>query len=319
MNRHSIVLAILLSILASLVAGLNIGVGAVDRALIASVGALFALFVPFFLFGLSDFLRGSLSRPASLALVLVALLLPCLVYFAGTSDYRPTSFIGLVAFMGVPTALVLLARRRPAPVLWDVLAVLAIWLPFDFRLLDGIWSWPEGRASYGLSVVLAVDLALVLFVAYRATPGVGYRFRLGLRDSAIVLGCFLVFSALAIPLGLGIEFIEYTARPFDLLGLLGSFAAILIFIAVPEELLFRGLIQNFLERTWRRDLLALVVAAAIFGAAHLNNGEVPNWSYALMATLAGLFYGLAYRWTGTIFASALVHALVNAVWRAFFR
>jgi membrane protease YdiL (CAAX protease family) len=38
-----------------------------------------------------------------------------------------------------------------------------------------------------------------------------------------------------------------------------------------------------------------------------------------MATVAGVFYGLAFRRSGRLPAPAAVHALVDAVWRQFFR
>ena len=50
-------------------------------------------------------------------------------------------------------------------------------------------------------------------------------------------------------------------------------------------------------------LVTLLVAAVIFGLAHLNNGGFPNWRYASLATLAGLAYGSAWRKTRSIFAS----------------
>jgi len=64
----------------------------------------------------------------------------------------------------------------------------------------------------------------------------------------------------------------------------------------------------------------LIVAAVIFGAAHLNNGPpIPNYRYFLMAGIAGVFYGRAWRSTGSLMASSLTHALVDTFWSMFFR
>jgi membrane protease YdiL (CAAX protease family) len=166
--------------------------------------------------------------------------------------------------------------------------------------------------------VVAVDLVLLLFIPFRRIHGIGYRFRLGLGDARAVLVNFIFFAILAIPLGLGIGFLTFGSASFDLGGFLSSLLAIFVFTAVPEELLFRGLIQNLLDKRWGRGWPSLLVAAAIFGVAHLNNGDIPNWSYALMATLAGVFYGRAFRQSGFLTAPAVVHALVDAVWHAFF-
>ena len=90
------------------------------------------------------------------------------------------------------------------------------------------------------------------------------------------------------------------------------------FTALPEELLFRGIIQNQIGARVRNEWLALALASVIFGLSHLNNSTLnyptPNWMYALMATLAGLAYGYTWRRTGKITASAVVHASVNFVW-----
>lgn len=317
MSRRSVLLGIALALSATVAAGFASDVERFDRELAAALAALFLLLLPFFVLGVAS----ESPRLGRLSVVIgaAALLVPYLLYGWGTGAFRGEALGRLVLFLAVPTCFVLLAGKHPAPSLWDVAAVLAIWLPFDFRLLEGIWTWPEGRGSYGYQAVLAVDLALVLFLLFREVPRLGYRFRLRRRDLRAVLAAFLFVSAAAIPLGLAIDFIEVQDRSFMPLSFLSSFIAILLFIGIPEELLFRGLIQNFLESRWGRNLVSLAVASAVFGAAHLNNGDAPNWSYALMATVAGIFYGLAYRWTGSVFGAALVHALVDAVWRAFFR
>jgi len=39
----------------------------------------------------------------------------------------------------------------------------------------------------------------------------------------------------------------------------------------------------------------------------------------ILASIAGLFYGWTWRKTNSIFASAIVHALVDVTWHFFFR
>jgi len=53
---------------------------------------------------------------------------------------------------------------------------------------------------------------------------------------------------------------------------------------------------------------SLAAGAAIFGAAHLAAG----WQWALLAGLAGLGYGLAYR-RGGLGAAMLAHFLLNSL------
>lgn len=308
--------AVLLALSVSAAAGLGLHGVSPGPALFAALGALFLLLVPYFFFGL----RPPTGEPSPPSLLWApALLVPYGVYVAGTGAFDDDALLRLVLYVGLPSIFAYLGRGRKGPGLFDLLAVLVIWLPFDLRLLEDIWVWPEGQGAYGLQTVMAVDLAVLLFVVVRGIEGIGYRFQLSRDGARTALVNFVLFSAAAIPLGLGIEFIRYDPDPFDAVGLIGSFLAILLFIGIPEELLFRCLIQNFLDQWLGRGWTSLLLASLVFGAAHLDNDRPPNFAYALMAAIAGFFYGRTFRRTGGLMAPALVHALVDTVWRAVFR
>jgi CAAX protease family protein len=98
-------------------------------------------------------------------------------------------------------------------------------------------------------------------------------------------------------------------------------AALLVtffFVAVPEELFFRGLLQNLLEGRigYRKSLF---VTAVIFGLSHFNKPLPFNWRYVLLATIAGIFYGRAWRDRRRLLASATTHTLVDVIWSLWFR
>jgi membrane protease YdiL (CAAX protease family) len=93
---------------------------------------------------------------------------------------------------------------------------------------------------------------------------------------------------------------------------------ILFFTAWPEELLFRGLLQNMLSRASNSDLAGWWTASILFGFSHITNLGFPNWRYVLLASIAGFFYGWTWRKTGSIFASTLVHAAVDITWHFLF-
>ena len=84
----------------------------------------------------------------------------------------------------------------------------------------------------------------------------------------------------------------------------------LLLVAVAEEALFRGFLQAGLARrlggraggAWT----AIGVAAAAFGVAHHAGGA----AMVLLATAAGVAYGLAYR-HGGLLASVWAHFLLN--------
>jgi membrane protease YdiL (CAAX protease family) len=78
----------------------------------------------------------------------------------------------------------------------------------------------------------------------------------------------------------------------------------LLLVTLVEEALFRGYIQGGLSRHLKNlrhgENLALILASLIFGLAHAGAGS--HW--VLLASLAGVGYGLAYRFGGL--AAALV-------------
>jgi len=72
----------------------------------------------------------------------------------------------------------------------------------------------------------------------------------------------------------------------------------LLLVTLVEEALFRGYIQGGLSRHFKHlpygENLALLLASLLFGLVHLGAG----WQWVLLASLAGVGYGLAYRFGG---------------------
>lgn len=83
--------------------------------------------------------------------------------------------------------------------------------------------------------------------------------------------------------------------------------------ALPEEALFRGVLQEALHRRLPGapdpTLSAAVIAGLAFGLAHMAGGL----SYVLLASVAGIGYGWIYARTGSLAAAALAHTGVNLV------
>jgi membrane protease YdiL (CAAX protease family) len=93
---------------------------------------------------------------------------------------------------------------------------------------------------------------------------------------------------------------------------------IFFFTAVPEELFFRAWVQNLLERRVGRRA-ALVLASILFGLSHFNKRSARfNWRYVLLATIAGVFYGRAWRENRRVPASTITHASVDWLWGLWF-
>ncbi|WUR13480.1 CPBP family intramembrane glutamic endopeptidase [[Empedobacter] haloabium] len=87
----------------------------------------------------------------------------------------------------------------------------------------------------------------------------------------------------------------------------------LLFTCVAEEAFFRGVIQggllNALAGKRHGPAVAIGVASVLFGIAHAGGGV----AMIVLATLAGVGYGLAAWRSGRIEAAILTHFLVNAL------
>lgn len=87
----------------------------------------------------------------------------------------------------------------------------------------------------------------------------------------------------------------------------------LFFTCIAEEAFFRGFIQGHLSQGLSKmrygQALAILLAACLFGLAHHAGGI----KYILLATVAGIGYGLAYHRTLRIEAAILTHFTLNAL------
>jgi len=261
-------------------------------------------------------------RVGSHAGVLVAVVpfLAYLIYLVGTNSFAWWRAAIAAAYTLCPVLLVIPAVGKKPGAWQDYLAILAIFLPLKMRWLNGLWPYPGARIGYVATTLLAINVTLAVFLFVRQLDGIGYNIVWGL-DPALSVGIhFTLLAAIVIPLGTALHFIQFDPTVAHWKSLPADAIGIFLLTAWPEELLFRGLLQNSLTRTLSSESGGWIVASIIFGLAHItNNGVFPNWRYALLATIAGIFYGRTWRKTGSIFPAAIVHALVDTTWHLLFR
>lgn len=297
--------------------GMSLGFGGPDFVLALGVAAgLFA----FELFLAVPRVQGSLQSSFGARLGVIAPLAPLglfLIYSVALHERQWFTVAG-AAYVIAP-ALILAGSAGKSPGTWeDYLAVLVLWLPVEFRLNYHLFPYPP-PLTHTLTILLALSTGVAAFLLLRRLDGAGYAIdwrRCYLWHFAIL---FVVFAAIAIPLGIRIGFIHWEpslsrlrAAPLTIIG-------ILFFTAWPEEFLFRGLLQNMLSKTLKSSWLGLFVAAAIFGLSHILHAPFPNWKYVALASVAGVFYGLAWMRTGSLVPGVLIHALVDISWHILFR
>jgi membrane protease YdiL (CAAX protease family) len=268
--------------------------------------------------GVPDALAARFGTGGGIALGAAAFL-AYLIYGLGTNTFGIWRAVAVGIFVFVPLSLGASAERKLAGAWQDFLLLAGVWVEVKFSPSHWVWPYPSGRLAYVFTVVLALNVALAVFVLMRRVDGIGYSIGWGRRWGLYVLGSFLVFGCIAIPLGTAMHFIAFAPQWHAWSSLLFTSLGIFFFTAWPEEFLFRGLLQNMLAKSCKSDLAGWWAASVLFGFSHITNLGFPNWRYVILASIAGIFYGWTWRKTESIFASAMVHALVDVTWHFLFR
>jgi membrane protease YdiL (CAAX protease family) len=287
----------------------------IANPVIAIVVAGATLWVPVGLWSRNEEALTPIQAVAGLAVLLIPL--GADLIFGARPDTAET-LLRLGAF-ALPVLLVLLTTREQKSRLnfYFASAVLFLWYSVEFGVV------PDTGLPVGAGLIGYMKLALLVLLLYVVTlsqrlADVGFTFSLNRRDWREVLINFAIFAVIALPFGLITGFIKPSTALPSLLDIIGRGLFIFLFIALPEEILFRGVIHRYLERVLRwAQLPTLILSSVIFGAAHLNNP--PNVGYYfILATLAGIFYGRTFLRTGKVVPAAIVHLLVDWLWSVLF-
>ena len=306
----------------------SVWLGYSGRAYAATLTAFALLFLIMLLFAARGVETGLATRFGAGAghLLGAALFLIYLIYALGTDSFTVGRAATAAALVFIPLSVAASAERKPAGTWQDFCIIAGIWVavkPFPnrwgFSMSHWLWPFPGGRLAYVMTVLLCVNVALAAFVLLRRIDGIGYSIGWSRRWSFFVVASFLAFALIAIPLGTGMHFIQLEPQWWEWKSLPLTALGILFFTAWPEEFLFRGLLQNLLSRVSKSEVTGWWTASVAFGFSHITNLGFPNWRYVVLATIAGIFYGWTWRRTGSIFASALVHAAVDTTWHFLFR
>jgi membrane protease YdiL (CAAX protease family) len=257
--------------------------------------------------------------PVWAQIALPALLcIPYSLVAAGAGMFR-LEWLGLYALLPVLIAALLADAASVDPDQhgnWrDLLVLIGLGLAVDLRWFQG--AWPPLLSIF--NKMLLLDAGIYAFVLIRRLDGTGFNLRLRLKDLGIGLREAAFYVPIGLVLGLSLGFLHPHRTWPGILPIAGAWIFTFLFIAVPEELFFRGWLQNILEKRLGRTG-ALILTACLFGLAHFNKRAAGfNWRYVLLAAIAGIFYGRAWRRDRRVASSSVTHATVDAIWSLWLR
>eukprot|EP00007_Cunea_sp_BSH-02190019_P006773 CAMPEP_0174229932 /NCGR_PEP_ID=MMETSP0417-20130205/798_1 /TAXON_ID=242541 /ORGANISM="Mayorella sp, Strain BSH-02190019" /LENGTH=463 /DNA_ID=CAMNT_0015307541 /DNA_START=23 /DNA_END=1414 /DNA_ORIENTATION=- len=232
-----------------------------------------------------------------------SLLFPFMLVACTQVGHNPDTSVGLFFvqllqmcfFVFLPTVLFVyrLPSRYHMDLISDVLAIASIWLPWQFQWLPRVICYLT-RDHY----VYVDDLVIVCLAIYLVTVAIKLR-GLGYTYSALwyeehwgiaLLGGFSFIFLVALPIGLPTGFMSFAARPESFLFYLVKVFDCYFQIAIPDEILFRGLLQNVIEQRLdrllpraRSDDIAELTSRETIESQLDSNGEHPACNTELEA------------------------------------
>jgi len=259
-------------------------------------------------------------------MMVVSAMIPWLVYSVSTGVFALAGFVLLATIVAAVAFwyVILPSAAASDGMFLGMLATIILTRIFTRIYADPI---PKLHIEY-LGHVMLIRVAAMSILALRGGSGAEFRFwptrrewLAGVRWFAVLLPCAaIVYWRLGL--------VEWRPHPLGLPLAAATFFGVLWVLALSEEFFFRGLLQRWLEQ-WLgaavsasrvAPVAALICASILFGAAHLGFAHAfPNWRFALVAGIAGVFYGLAWRETRSVQSSMVTHALVVTVWRVFLK
>jgi membrane protease YdiL (CAAX protease family) len=166
-----------------------------------------------------------------------------------------------------------------------------------------------------IGISLFLSLAIISWFAQRGSSFAAFGFALpSIRSMLLAVG-------LGMPLALGAAWLASafpSQAPFDFASLHRWVLVLYFLVAAPlqEEVIFRGLVQSFLQERWSGVLagcgtkvsLAVICTTVFFAIVHLGSGPATVVGALALSVLAGELR----RRSGSLLPAVVVHSLFNA-------
>jgi uncharacterized protein len=281
------------------------------------VAAAFLIEIPFYLLPGFEAPRawlGQQKKTRAARLLAASAIAPWVVYNFATGEAHE---VNLLLLLVITLTVSFWYVALPAAPVSDALFLVVIAAVYLSKIFDRIYISPIPKLSISvLGHLMLIRTAALAVLIIRGNVMAEYRLLPNRKEWLTGLryfGMMLPVIALAY-WGLGLV----QLRPHPLLLGIAAFLPILWVVALSEEFFFRGLLQQWLEQWTGRRNTALIAASILFGCAHLGFHRIfPNWRWAIVAAILGVFCGLAWRSSRSVQAAMVTHALIVTVWQVF--
>jgi membrane protease YdiL (CAAX protease family) len=245
----------------------------------------------------------------------VTAVLPYLAYSIPTGCFNSLDCYRL---SGLAIALAFWYLVLPSAVWSDLLFLAGPAAIMISKILRQIYGTPLPHLQLDiLGKLMLIHVAALAVLVLRGLSGVKPGLVPTRREAWIGVQAFLYF----LPVGFAVVWslqLKLRVAPFPLWYAAPLFLGSYLVVSFSEEFAFRAIVQQHLSRMVGK-WAGLVIGAVLFGLAHLNFGNFPNWHVVELAGAAGLFYGWAYQEAGSIRASMVTHALTVVIWSIWLR
>jgi uncharacterized protein len=283
------------------------------------VTAAFLIEFPFYLFpgfeASREWLAG-FGKPRVAWILTASAIAPWLVYSLATGEASAAHFAVLLMIALVVSFWYIVL---PAAPLVDVAFLIALGTIYLSKSFDWIYVSPipkQPLSPLGHAMLIRTGALAILII--RGNANAEFRFLPNRTEWMTGLRYFVVTLPVVGVVYWALGLISLRAHPLNVLQALGTFLGVLWVVALSEEFFFRGLLQQWLERWTGNAAAALITASVIFGSAHLGFHRIfPNWRWAIVAGILGVFLGLTWRSARSVQASMVTHAMIVTVWRVF--
>jgi membrane protease YdiL (CAAX protease family) len=258
------------------------------------------------------------DKPRAAWILTASAIAPWLVYSLATGEARATHFALLLVIVLVVSFWYVVLPAAPVV---DALFLIALGAVYLSKAFDWIYASPIPKQPLSpLGHAMLIRTGALAILIFRGKANAEFRFLPTGAESMTGLRCFVVTLPVVGAVYWALGLIQFRAHPLSVLQALGTFFVILWVVALSEEFFFRGLLQQWLEGWTGSAAAALITASVIFGSAHLGFHRIfPNWRWAIVAGVLGMFLGLAWRSARSVQASMVTHALIVTVWRVFLK